>query len=371
MRTLQDQHLLIKEGKGSKDIFLKTAKSQYPNLITNPMSYQEASQILENKGIISENVQGLEAVGNYHSPDKQPFEVKFDNFLKEAQSKANSKKVDGEVKEASNKNYDYEDYKNLDNQIGQEVQNGIYFEAQKNPDKSIEEVKKIVSKNLNKDSQYYMKNAAFGVEGIGYKESEQKQVTGKHASSGYSEKLKKLAKESLLKEGIHNRDITSNSQTKEGVSEGEGDETNSVDDEDIEKTQELTNAVQDLDKAKEEAGIEEEQEEPKPKPKKKKRQTTDDKLKDIETQSEIVTLETKLDTLDEIIESKNQRISMVQEDENLSDLVDKKKIKELQKEVKNLEKQKAKLEKLYEKKSGKSYQKEEVIDEDEEEDFDN
>jgi len=65
----------------------------------------------------------------------------------------------------------------------------------------------------------------------------------------------------------------------------------------------------------------------------------------------------QINALDEIIESKNDRISMVSEDESLSELVDKKKMKEMQREVKLLEKKKAGMEKMYEKMCGKSYKK--------------
>ena len=88
---------------------------------------------------------------------------------------------------------------------------------------------------------------------------------------------------------------------------------------------------------------------------KMKKETVDSKLAEIEKQSEIVALEAKIAAIDEMIESKNQRISMVTEDDNLSELVDKKKMKEMQREVKILEKKKAGMEKMYEKLSGKSY----------------
>jgi hypothetical protein len=55
---------------------------------------------------------------------------------------------------------------------------------------------------------------------------------------------------------------------------------------------------------------------------------------------------------------------MVSEDENMSELVDKVKVKGMQKEIKLLEKRKMKMEKLYEKMCGKSYTQTEVIDED-------
>ena len=89
------------------------------------------------------------------------------------------------------------------------------------------------------------------------------------------------------------------------------------------------------------------------------------KLAEIEKQGQITTLEAKSDALAEMIETKNNRLSLVSEDENLSELIDKKKIREMQKEIKLLEKTKLKLEKLYEKKSG-GKKKDVVIDEDDE-----
>jgi len=96
---------------------------------------------------------------------------------------------------------------------------------------------------------------------------------------------------------------------------------------------------------------------------KMKKETVDSKLAEIEKQSQVVALEAKIAAIDEMIETKNQRISMISEDENLSELVDKAKMKVMQREVKDLERRKAKIEKLYEKMCGKSYTKEEIVDE--------
>ena len=110
--------------------------------------------------------------------------------------------------------------------------------------------------------------------------------------------------------------------------------------------------------------VKENEEEKQPKKAKKvKKETVESKLSEIEKAGKVTTLEMKIEAIDEIIESKNQRISMVTEDDNLSQLVDKKKMKEMQREVKDLEKRKMKMEKLYEKMCGKSYTKEEMIDE--------
>ena len=94
-----------------------------------------------------------------------------------------------------------------------------------------------------------------------------------------------------------------------------------------------------------------------------KSESLDDKLNEIDRQSQIVALEAKLDTMDEMIEAKNTRLNMIDEDANLAELVDKTKIKQMQKEIKILEKRKIKMEKMYEKMCGKSYTKEEIVDE--------
>lgn len=99
------------------------------------------------------------------------------------------------------------------------------------------------------------------------------------------------------------------------------------------------------------------------KPIKEKKQTLDNKLAEIDKASQIVAMETKIATIDEIIESKTTRLNMVSEDESLSELVDSKKIKLMQREIKDLNKRKLKMEKLYEKMSGKKYTAQEVVTE--------
>tara|TARA_B110000908_G_scaffold23568_1_gene26853 strand:- start:61 stop:636 length:576 start_codon:yes stop_codon:yes gene_type:complete len=100
--------------------------------------------------------------------------------------------------------------------------------------------------------------------------------------------------------------------------------------------------------------------------KKVKKETLDSKLAEIDSASQVVALEAKIAHVDEIIDKKNDRLSMVTEDESLSELVDKTKIKAMQREVKDLERRKMKMEKLYEKMCGKSYKKPEIVDEDQE-----
>ena len=60
MRTLQEKYNAIQEGAFSKDQFLRDARMQHPTLVTQYNGYDDAVQILKNRGMISEN--SLEAI---------------------------------------------------------------------------------------------------------------------------------------------------------------------------------------------------------------------------------------------------------------------------------------------------------------------
>ena len=327
------------------------------------------------KELLNENLGyiDLKPINQIEATPKADFENKFAAFLAEESKrekedeavKVDSKKVAKSVEEIEDHNFDYKDQKNLDNQIGQEVMNGVYFEAKQNPDKTIDEIKEIVSKNLAKDRQYYMKNAAFGIEGIGYEDTELEEVSGKYAASGYSDKLKKVVKESLMggvvSSGNPNSFAAQSGQIIKQMMAEKEEVEESYDE--FQRDDKGAKGVDKKDKGEEEAfgaGVAKGE---KIEKKKLKKETLDTELAEIDKQSQIVALEAKLDKMDEVIEGKMSRINMVSEDENLSELVDKNKMKAMQKEVKILEKRKAKMEKMYEKMAGKKYQKEEIVDE--------
>ena len=56
MRTLQEKYNGINEGAFSKEQFLRDARLQLPNLVTQYNGYQDAVQILKNRGMIVEEV---------------------------------------------------------------------------------------------------------------------------------------------------------------------------------------------------------------------------------------------------------------------------------------------------------------------------
>ena len=206
MKTLTEQYRLIKEDKGHKGVFLKEAKRKFPNLIKNNSTFKEASTILKQKGVISENFVGTPMIGNPLERKKEGYENAFEKFLQEAEAKAEEKKVSKEVEEDYEKNYDLEDKKDPNNMIFGQIQMGYYFEMkqEKNADKTIEEIKDIVFKNLAKDPIYYTKEGQFGEE-VGYTDEapslgEPKEPKGKYKSSGYGN----LKENKILKEAKFN-----------------------------------------------------------------------------------------------------------------------------------------------------------------------
>ena len=325
-KTIQEQYNQIKKGKGSKELFLKEVKRNYPNMIVNSANYKQAEEILLNRSVITENLAGV--VNPTKSPDWFSIFNKNMNIIKEESAaakkdeaiKAEVKEPNKDVVELETKGFDYKDDKNIDNLNGQEFQLGVKFEMDKVRDtvsdadlgEAIEKAQTLVAKNLASDPLYYIKNAMFGVDKLGYTD----EAPGLTASK--SDQMEKVK----LKE---NKMISLISILENGPL-GE-----------------------------------------KPVAKKKvKKETLDSKLAEIDSASQVVALEAKIAHVDEIIDKKNDRLSMVTEDESLSELVDKTKIKAMQREVKDLERRKMKMEKLYEKMCGKSYKKPEIVDEDQE-----
>jgi hypothetical protein len=97
------------------------------------------------------------------------------------------------------------------------------------------------------------------------------------------------------------------------------------------------------------------------KAKKPKKESIDTKLAEIGKAGDVTKLEAQLEFLTNYINEKSDRVNSISEDENLSELVDKKKMKDMQKEIKLLEKRKGKMEKMYEKMCGKRYKQ--MVDE--------
>ena len=124
--------------------------------------------------------------------------------------KAEEKNVSKEVEDYRKNAYDNADMKNADNVNFNEIMKGFYAEMKdpKNADKTGDELKAMVVKNLAKDPLYYTKNGEFGTKGVGYTTEapglgEPKEPKGKYKSSGYgdlgtkTEKVKANVQDSL------------------------------------------------------------------------------------------------------------------------------------------------------------------------------
>jgi len=195
MATLQEQYNLIKEGKGDKQHFLKQAKYLFPEYITSLNDFDTTVHILKSKSLLSEAVGGIVTL--------KPSNTDWFKIF-EAEVKAHNKQTEKELVDLETKNFDYKDKKNIDNVYGQSFLIGYLAEMgdPKNAKKTVEELKAIVAKNMDKDINYYAKNGMFGVKGIGLETStEPKAPKGKHKSSGYGD-MPKVVKESIHKKSL-------------------------------------------------------------------------------------------------------------------------------------------------------------------------
>jgi len=198
---------------------------------------------------------------------------------------------------------------------------GYYAEMKdpKNADKTMQELKDIVMKNLQKDPIFYTKDGQFGVKGLGYTMDipglgEPKEAKGKYKASGYgdlNESIKYMNKEEnklrkVIREMINEELSTSFPSTLK---------------ESVEKD-----------------------------------------LVQINKEAEHEVLQSKMEKVQSLIDKKQSQLSKLDEDEDMKNLTDDKKVKEISKDIKTLEKAKAKLEKMMGKVKGKA-KKTEVLGE--------
>jgi len=231
-KTLQDQYLLIKEGKGHKGVFLTEAKREFPYIVRNAATFDEAVASLKTKNIISENVISV-MPAIMDRPKKESYETAFEAFLAEAKKKNDDEKVKAEEKKVSkpveedlDHAFDYKDDKNPDNMIFDQIMTGYYAEMKdpKNADKTMQQLKDIVFKNLAKDPIYYTKDGQFGIKDLGYVTEapglgEPKEAKGKYKSSGYgdlkeSKETEEDLKSKLIQMGVSPMVVDSIAKTK-------------------------------------------------------------------------------------------------------------------------------------------------------------
>ena len=251
--TLQEHYNSIVGGKGNKAQFLKQARHLFPQHITNLLDFDTTVNVLKSKQIISENTiggvvskgfnivdwkkvlaeetedykkklqqavdfyrknlnMGTKAVAEKFGVEEADIAMKMEPPLRGLSEsvKATEKNVSKEVEDYRKNAYNNADMKNADNVNFNEIMKGFYLELKnpKNHDKTVDELKDIVVKNLAKDALHYTKDGMFGVEGVGFTDEapslkQPVEPKGKHKSSGYGdldvdvEKVKANVKDTL------------------------------------------------------------------------------------------------------------------------------------------------------------------------------
>jgi hypothetical protein len=427
MKSLQNKLNLIKEGKGNKELFLKEARAMFPNVVTGALTFDQAVHNLTERGILSEGFIGVSSK-RPNNPDW--FQIFNENV------KAELKDTDKDVEKLETAGYDYKDEKNSNNLSMESILTGYYAEMKdpKNAEKTEEELKEMVVKNLTKDPLYYMKDGAFGVKGIGYTDEAPglgvtKEVTGKYASSGMEPvKLNESVNEIGMfhdpvgykksepnpKDLIFTKKFVGTSDTpghsgyiydiyKNGVKiktiEGEGNANAYINQlqRDLEEgVNEYLGGTMDvprnygMDFDDDDENEDDENEdyydedgnliplrsplhpnnrnmgEGREKLKEGANKAMEKAVKEIEKKSELAKAEAKVSQIDELISELESKLSMT-EAEGVSDMVDKKKVKEIQRNIKFLEAKKKRYDKEKSRLEGKyGEKKKEIMDEVEE-----
>jgi len=308
-------------------------------------------------------------------------------------------KVSKSVENIDSHNYDTSpNVENINNVNAQELLSGVQCEINYNKELTLDEAKELAIKNLAKDPLHYVKEGQFGIKGLGYDEQKISENDGKnYGGSGYSEKLKdtdnamQVVKESkdeddcgckkqinehlggIVTSGNPNslaamsgqviRDMMAEKEEKELPMDEAEDEGTAVSYSDTYATMEEEDRPDFPDIDKDGDTEESMKKAASDKKKRVKKESIETKLAEIGKAGEITKMEAQLEYINNHINEKINRISSINEDDNLKELIDKKKMKEMQKEIKLLERRKVKMEKVYEKLAGKIYE-EPIIKED-------
>ena len=284
---------------------------------------------------------------------------KFQKYLTEA-AKATEKKPTKEVDEINSKVYDYQDPKLFNNINPDQLLNGVAIEIRKDNSMPLEKAMEIVVKQLGKDPMYYIENAAFGVEGIGYTDEvvglTPKEIKGKYKSSGYgdlkeaimsnSEKLKELLEEAVagipsignpfadrkqesyeLKFEAYLAENARTDAEEEGYLDGMKDEKEDMSED----------ARTDAEEEGYKDGMKDEKKDLKKKAKKEGRMGMKDVMKEAKRLGEMAKKQVEAKIYEKAIAERKSAL-MVNEDESISEFINQSAIQSVQKEVALLEK---------------------------------
>ena len=202
MKSIQNQYLDLQEGKMTQSNFMRNVRMTLPQYITNVTSFKDTVKILKNKGILNESMGGT-GVGSETQYDWKGKKLEIDpqsaskvgdiaKLYDEEQNEyvgevtsigsnnmiqvdPNSIEADGnnsvlrEAKEDMPKGSSgkelYSEFAEADTLNQQEIITGINMEHGLAPEKSYNEIAKLVIKNVKKEPNYYTNWKMSGVKG--------------------------------------------------------------------------------------------------------------------------------------------------------------------------------------------------------------
>ena len=186
MKSIANQYRDLQEGRMSQFNFMRNLRMSMPQ-VTNTTSFGDAVKILKNKGIIAESLTEEEEVFSQGAQDENydynrvgtdgydnvseeeeektsDEDAEFDAILKQLEDQiAGERAVKSDVLdkplEEINEN---QEPKAVDENF-EEVTTGIHIEHECYPDKSYDEIEKLVKKNIKKNPQYYTNYKLTGI----------------------------------------------------------------------------------------------------------------------------------------------------------------------------------------------------------------
>jgi hypothetical protein len=176
MRTLQEKYNGINEGKFTKDQFLRDARMAQPSLVTQYNGYDDAVQILKNRGMIQETYSTEESFKDYSNDaladmisNSSRFEGNEEGIARVKAELARRKKTSLNEARLTNKSltdYRYKPTNDMDKYPYEQILRGLRVELEglnvlgtPTPEEYTKALGKVL-KNLEKDSIFYTNQVA-------------------------------------------------------------------------------------------------------------------------------------------------------------------------------------------------------------------
>jgi hypothetical protein len=165
MKSIANQYRDLTEGRMSEANFMRNLRMTMPQFVTNTTSFGDAVKILKNKSIIVES-----AIKENFDLDvaegESDEDAMYDEMIKKIEDELAAREaadaqydpMEESLNEAKKPNVEKDEDENLE-----EVTLGIFMEHACFPEKSYEEIEKIVKKNIKKNPNYYTNYKLTGI----------------------------------------------------------------------------------------------------------------------------------------------------------------------------------------------------------------